>query len=214
MNKTFSQHEPNNKLPVIYYLLMVAVLFFMLFCTSCKSKALQNTQIIEKENTIKNDSVTTILNNQDKTTKIETNKEILDSLFVPVSEIKTNKLECDSLVNVEVQKALKKLTTKKISGSNEYGLYYDEINKKLVFYVKVGETKNTTFEDVTIKDKSSKVNKSTDKKESDKQVKQVFIKYIPKWIQVLACIGFLFIAYIVVRLVIFITKLYQKIKPV
>ncbi len=174
--------------------------------TGCKSKSLKNTQIIEKETTIKKDSVVTISNNEAKKTKIETNKEILDSLFFAVSDIKTNKQECDSLVNIEVVKALKKLETKKTSGSNEYGLYYDETNKKLVFYVKVGETKNTTSEETKIKDKSTKFGKSSDKKESDNQVTEIPVEYIPKWVQVFAFIGFLFVAYIIVKIYLKFTK--------
>lgn len=187
MNKTFSQHQPNNKLPALFYLVFAFIFLLIITFSSCKAKPIISTQTSEKIVEIKKDSLVFS----------ETNKQILDSLFIAVSEIKTNNPDCDILANQEVKRLLKQLNTQKISGDNEYKIYYDEIKKMLVAYVKISETKN----------KNTEKNTSAYEKKSSAKMEKIPVKYIPKWVQIFTCIGFLFIGYLVV-------KMYNKFKPV
>lgn len=203
---SISQQEPNNKLPFIYWYLFLFLLVALTTLTSCKAKALKNTHTIEKTIETNNDSKTKIEIVKDTSTKIETNKAVLDSVFIAVSDVKTSNKDCDSLVNVEVRKALKRLETKKKSGLNEYGVFYDELNNKLIFYVTIGETQNTTIAKNKTENKSTEKNKATFEKKSENKVTEIPVKYIPKWVQVFAFIGFLFVAYIIVKIYLKFTK--------
>lgn len=197
---SISQQEPNNKLPFIYWYLFLFLLIALTTLTSCKAKALKNTQTIEKTTETNQDSKTKIVIVKDTSTKIETNKAVLDSVFIAVSDIKTSNKDCDSLVNVEVRKALKKLETNKKSGQNEYGIFYDELKNKLIFYVKIGETQNTTIAKNKTENKTTEKNKATFEKKNENKVTEIPVRYIPKWVQIFAFIGFLFVAYIIVKI--------------
>ena len=203
---SISQQEPNNKLPFIYWYLFLFLLVALTTLTSCKAKALKNKHTIEKTTETNHDIKTKIEIVKDTSTKIETNKAVLDSIFIAVSDVKTSNKDCDSLVNVEVRKALKRLETKKKSGQNEYGVFYDELKNKLIFYVTIGETQNTTIAKNKTEDKSTEKNKATFEKKSENKVTEIPVKYIPKWVQVLAFIGFLFVAYIIVKIYLKFTK--------
>lgn len=148
-------------------ILLIAGLF--LFISSCGKKPIESTHTIERITTHKRDSVV----------NREISKAISDSLFVAIGNIKTSKPECDSITNAKIQELLRQISSMKKSGNNELGFYYDEINKKLVAYGKVGQS---------IDEKIKILNDLLDKT-TDKEIKEIPVKYIPKWVQVLAWIG-------------------------
>ncbi|MDO5106495.1 hypothetical protein [Capnocytophaga sp.] len=107
------------------------------------------------------------------------NLRINDSLVLPVPMPETRDKKCDSLCQIEVQRLLKLLNTKKKSGSNEYGFYYDEYKKTLTAYAIL----DSTFS-------AFKTEKSQQKTENYRfEIVRVSEKYVPVWIQILAWIG-------------------------
>lgn len=147
---------------------------------SCGKKAIESTHTIERITTHKRDSVV----------NREISKAISDSLFVAIGNIKTSKPECDSITNAKIQELLRQISSMKKSGNNELGFYYDEINKKLVAYGKVGQS---------IDEKIKILNDLLDKT-TDKEIKEIPVEYIPKWVQYLAWLGCAFIVLAAIKI--------------
>lgn len=152
---------------------LIIIFSVLIFATSCKTSKPIITNTTE---TNKKEIEKIIVTNE-----VVKNKEIIDSLKISISKIKTVRPECDSITNAEIIKLLKLINSKKQSGENTYGIYFDEIKNELVSYAKIGETK-----DQKIKQLNSKL-----LIESLKKQKEIPVKYTPKYVQYLAYFGLL-----------------------
>ncbi len=160
----------SNKLQTVFLFLTLSFLL-----VSCKTQI----PVMEKEKTTDKE---TIQIEKEKTT--DRNLAILDSLKVLIPIITTTNKECDSVTNAKINEVLSLINSKKISGQNEYGVYYDKLNKMLVSYANVGETKTQSTHNIYNKDKVF----------IETKYKEIPIKYIPKWLKILATIGSISIA--------------------
>lgn len=157
---------------------LLAILFCFLF-NRCAPKPLQNTKEVTQISVIKKDS-----------SKITTmNKAILDSLFIEVKKVKTAKPECDSIAQANLDQILKQLNSRKKSGDNEAGIYYDELKKMIVAWQKVGQTQSEQV----------KTNSRERNNINEKEKIEIPVKYIPAWIRYLSYLGIAFIVFLVWR---------------
>lgn len=154
---------------------LVAAIIF-----SCASKPVENTHTIENRIENRTDSV--------KETKI--NNAILDTLKVTIAPVKTSKPECDSITQAALNQALEQLNSRKQSGDNEAGVYYDKLKRQLVMWQKVNATLN---EKLAVKQKEISI-------KGDKQIVKIPVKFIPFWIKVLAWIGFATLCFVAWRI--------------
>ena len=140
---------------------------------SCKS-TYQTSQKTEKQIIRINDTI-----------YITKNQKIVDTVFVSVSPPKTNDKKCDSLCGEELQRLLNQLNTKKKSGGNEYGFYYDAYKNVLVAYAQL----DSTFTEYK--------SKYTDKQSTQTETITVYKteKYVPYWVKIFAWIGALSIGW-------------------
>ena len=144
--------------------LAIAILLF-----GCASKPIESTHTIERIIEHKTDSMRST----------EVNKAILDSLIIQVGKVATAKPECDSITQATLDQVLRQLNSRKKSGDNEAGIYYDQFLRKIVAYLKVAETKN-----------ENTATKKTDKDiGKEKEIVKVPVKYIPWWVKYLAYLG-------------------------
>lgn len=163
------------------------MLFFLGFIITTGCKTSQPVVVNSSENTNKEIEKVIITN------EIVKNQEIIDSLKIQISKIKTIRPECDSIANAEILKLLKLINHKKQSGNNNFGVYFDELKKELVAYAKISETK-----DKKIKELSNKLVVNSLKKQ-----KEIPIKYIPsfyKWLSLFGGVAFLYGAYRVLKI--------------
>ena len=151
--------------------LQIIILFICLsvVVVGCKAKPIISTNNKETEKTSE------II--KEKTT--DNNLAVIDSLKILIQRVKTSKPECDSITNAKIDELLLQINSKKISGENSFGVYYDKLKKELIAYANLGATKteitsNHNYKTETLKEIS---------------VKEIPVKYIPKWIQILAYIG-------------------------
>lgn len=111
------------------------VILFLLACEtliSCKSKK-QSESI--QESTVENNFTAV------KDVK-QINGAVNDSLFVQIGFLKTALKQCDSVCNEALQNELAKINSRKKSGNNETGFYYDKYRNLLVAYSKLEATVN------------------------------------------------------------------------
>lgn len=165
-------------LQMLYFLLALFALGVL--CNSCATKPIENTHTVER----------IIEHHTDSVKNTQVNKAILDSLMIQIAKVKTAKPECDSITQATVDQLLKQLNSRKKSGDNEAGIYYDDLKKMLVIWQKVAQTQSESV--ATKKEK-------TDTK-VDKQIVKIPVKYIPLWVKILAFIGFGFLAYVGYRI--------------
>ena len=71
---------------------------------------------------------------------------IHDTVFVPIGNLVTGEANCDEKCNEALQRQLANLNTKKKSGNNEAGFYYDKEKKMLTAYSKL-EATNSVLRD-------------------------------------------------------------------
>lgn len=124
-------------------------------------------------------------------TQVHTNKLVLRSLEindyfkkgVPYLITNSNDKNCDSLCNAKFIEWLKSWNVEKQSGKNSYKLAYDELTKQVSLNVKIGETVSE------LKDSIAKLNFKLIN--TEKQYKQIPVEYIPKYVKILAFIGFI-----------------------
>lgn len=154
----------SNKLQVIIFFLG-----FSFVIIGCKAKPIINTFDKQK--------ITTIDILKEKTT--DNNLAIIDSLKILISNVKTSNPECDSITNAKIDELLLQINSKKISGGNSFGVYYDKLKKELIAYAKIGATKTEITNENNFKTENLK----------EYSVKEIPVKYIPKWIQYLAIFG-------------------------
>lgn len=149
------------------FLIVLLLAVWIIGLSSCKGTK-QTSQKAEKQIVTINDTI-----------YIVKNQKITDTIFVSVPPPKTNDKKCDSLCQKEVQRLLKQLHTKKKSGSNEYGFYYDAYKNVLVAYTQL----DSTFTEYK--------SKHTDKKSTYTETITVYKteRYVPFWVEILAWIG-------------------------
>jgi len=174
-------YQSENPLKTFLQTLLVLALVFMLtlLMNGCASKPLEKTHTIERVVTYKSDSL--------KVTVV--NQAVLDSLFIQVSKVKTLKPECDSITQITLDQLLVQLNSKKKSGDNEMGIYYDKIKKMIVGWQKMAETQN----------EKSASNKTTNTIAVEKESVEVPVKYIPFWVKILAVLGVISLGVVVWR---------------
>ncbi|GET46900.1 hypothetical protein [Capnocytophaga felis] len=155
------------------FLIFLLLAVWAIGLLSCKSTQ-KTSQNIEKRIITINDTI-----------YIVKNQKITDTVFVSVPAPKTNDKKCDSLCQREVQRLLKQLNTKKKSGSNEYGFYYDAYKNALVAYAQL----DSTFTEYK--------SKHTDKQSTKLETITIFKteKYVPFWVEILAWIGGISVTY-------------------
>jgi hypothetical protein len=164
-------YQSENPLKTFLQTLLVLAFVFMLtlLMNGCASKPLEKTHTIERVVTYKADSL--------KVTVV--NQAVLDSLFIQVSKVKTIKPECDSITQMTLDQLLMQLNSKKKSGDNAMGIYYDTIKKMIVGWQKMAQTQS----------EKSASNKTTNAIAIEKENVQVPVKYIPIWVKILAVLG-------------------------
>lgn len=122
------------KKAIAYFFSLLIILFFSsLFLVSCKAKKPLETKT--EATTINHDSI-------NKSRVITRNAQIIDSLKIVIGRIYTDKKECDSICQIAVDRLLSQLNTKKKSGENSFGAYYDSKDKSLNFNAQIGATKS------------------------------------------------------------------------
>lgn len=109
-------------------------LFLLAAFTGCAKPPLPPAK--ETDNTTKNTTV-----NHTDIKEIDRNKAVADSLQILIGQIRTGKKDCDSVCQEAVDRLLEQLNTKKTSGDNSYGVYYDKYSKLLIAYTNLAETK-------------------------------------------------------------------------
>lgn len=165
---------------IITNLIFISAILLCFILNGCKSKPIESTHAIER-----------IIEHHTDSVKVkQVNKAILDSLIIQIGKVKTAKPECDSIAQATLEQVLKQLNSRKKSGDNEAGIYYDEIKKMLVAYQKIGETSS----DYT------KILAVIKELEKDKEVTKIPVKYIPWWVKYLAYLGVAFIVFLAWRL--------------
>jgi biopolymer transport protein ExbD len=174
----------NPKNPTKLFLkVLLFTLFYLALCIvlhGCKAKPMENTHEVETVIASKKDSV--------KTTVIS--GAINDTLKIQLPKIQTAKPECDSITKAELQRVLQLLNSRKKSGDNEAGIYYDSLRNQIIAWQKIAQTKNV----------STATNKEYIYLKGDKQIKYISVKYIPLWVKILASIGAMTLLFIVYRI--------------
>lgn len=156
-------------------LLIILSFLFLSHVTSCKS-AQTKTNHIEKQHL--SDQV------RDTLVVVKTEK-ITDTLFVKVPVIQTVKQECDTLCQQELDKLLLQIASKKQSGKNQVGFYYDKYQQQLVLYQNLQEQYDT------YKSNNQKV---VEIKEVE-VIKEIPVRYVPRLVTYLAILGGLSLCY-------------------
>jgi hypothetical protein len=125
-------HENPFKLFLKIAVTLIACLAIVVLLFGCASKPIENTHTIERIIEHKSDSVSST----------QVNKAILDSLIIQIAKVKTAKPECDSITQATLDQVLRQLNSRKKSGDNEAGIYFDELKNQLVIWQKINETLN------------------------------------------------------------------------
>lgn len=125
----------------------------------------------------------------DNVLKVNKSEEINDyfKLAVPYFITGSSDKNCDSLCNLQKERWLKDMATAKKSGNNEYSFAYNELTKQLELNVRIGATVDS------LKKELSSKNALLIQAESSK--KTILVRYVPKWIKILAIIGGIAIIY-------------------
>lgn len=166
-------------LKVILFATILSLTITMIF--GCVSK-----KPIESLHTIER-----IIEHKTDSSKItQVNKAIIDSLIIAIAKVKTAKPECDSITQATLDNVLAQLNSRKKSGDNEAGIYYDKLKKQIVLWQKLAETKTET----------TATNKQNNNSQIEKKVVLVPVKYIPLWVKILAWIGGLTLVFIAWRI--------------
>jgi hypothetical protein len=164
-----TQHETPFKLFLKVLITLIAFFAITMLLFSCASKPIENTHTIER----------IIAHRTDSTRVTEVNKAIMDSLIIQIAKVKTTKPECDSITQATLNQVLKQLNSRKKSGDNEVGIYYNELKNQIVAWQKLAQTYNeklaTNKEKINIK--------------GDKEIVKIPVKYIPWWVKYLAYLG-------------------------
>lgn len=121
--------------------LMGIISFFSLGCKSKKPLLETSTTIID------NSELTKVKD------ELRISKAINDSLNLYLGNIRTSKPECDSVCQEAVDRHMAGINSRKQSGGNEAGFYYDKYRKILTAYSKLEETVSQRRDSIIIKDK-------------------------------------------------------------
>jgi hypothetical protein len=164
------------KLFIKVFVTLISGLAIAMLLFGCASKPIENSHTIEHIIEYKTDSV--------KVTQV--NKAILDSLIIQVGKVTTAKPECDSITQATLDQVLRQLNSRKKSGDNEAGFYYDELKRQIVAYIKEGETRN----------ENTATNKAKTETSKEKEIVKIPVKYIPWWAKTLAFLGGITLIYV------------------
>lgn len=166
---------------VLFFIFVAFLLALVLH--GCASKPTESSHTIER----------IIERRTDTVKESQVNKAILDSLIIQLAKVKTAKPECDSITQATLNQVLKQINSRKKSGDNEAGIYYDEMKNQIIAWQKIAETYKeklvTNKEKIYIK--------------GDKEIVKIPLKYTPFWAKILAWIGLfslLFWAYRISRI--------------
>ncbi|KLT67934.1 hypothetical protein [Flavobacterium sp. ABG] len=175
MNTSISPQNPFK----LFLKVFVFILLYSSLCIAlhgCASKPIESNRTIETVSNHKKDSIkTTVINNA-----------INDTLKIQIPKIQTIKPECDSITKAEIQRVLELLNSRKKSGDNEAGLYYDSLKNQIIAWQKIAQTKNET----------TATNKEKIYIKGDHTIKHVPVKYIPFWVKILAYLGGAFLVFL------------------
>ena len=127
----------------------------------------------------KRESQSVVYQQKTDTVFIETVKAIKDTFFIAVPQIKTPKKECDTLCQTELQRVLFQLNTHKKSGESQAGIYYDKYKNLLVAYNHLAQSQSEK--------KSHQA--QTQIIQTQEVIKEVPVRYVPKFIKFLALSG-------------------------
>jgi hypothetical protein len=178
---TTNNQEQN---PLEILLKALAIMFlavvFLIVLNGCKAQPIESTKTKETVTEVQNDTV--------KKTVI--NGAVNDSLKIAIPVVHSAKPECDSLLQVELERTLKLLNSYKKSGENEQGIRYNALKKQLEMWQKMAQTKNESTK-IVYKYKYIK---------GETQITEVPVRYVPWWVKYLACIGAVTSAYVVYRI--------------
>ncbi|GIZ16628.1 hypothetical protein RCZ15_22430 [Capnocytophaga catalasegens] len=125
---------------------------------------------------------------------ISKTEKIKDTLFIQVPVVQTTNKDCDTLCQKELHKILSQLRSRKNSGANKAGIYYDKLQKQIVLYNEL----QAQFD--TYKSNNHKV---IETKEVEIN-KEIPVPYIPKFIKFLAWCGEFSLLLIVVVIILFV----------
>lgn len=181
-NSNTPQENPFNGFMKVLLIVTTVSFFIALFSmfSSCASKAPTNTHTIERIVEHKTDSVKFL----------QVNQGIMDSLFLKIAKVRTAKPECDSITQVAVNQILRQLNSRKKSGDNEMGIYFDELKNQIIAWQKIVQTQN----------EKTSVNKQATTVNAEREIVQVPVKFIPFWAKALAVVGGITIVYLGYRI--------------
>ncbi|HEX8269758.1 MAG TPA: hypothetical protein VF581_07690 [Flavobacterium sp.] len=169
------------KKQLLYSLL---ILILIMLVAGCRSKKNLPTVIVHDQTIIKTAKKDSIV----KKSETVINNSVNDTIKQKVPKaVPTGDLNCDSIAEQRVLDVLRGLNTKKTSGNNEYGFFFDEKKRELVAFANFGETKSHNNESTK---ESSDHSAEVQKKEVPVEVLvEVPVEYIPWWVEILAWIG-------------------------
>ncbi len=149
--------------------LSVAVFYASIFGACSKKVLLQNksTEISKSSDSVKIIEATVI------------NNKVRDSIFRKIGLIQTSDPNCDSITKAYVEYVLSSMETKKTSGDNSYGFYYDKYRKMFVAYANLAETVS----------KSRNLEHKSNTQTTITLAKEVPVKWMPWYVIALAGIG-------------------------
>ena len=148
--------------------------------TGCAPKPPTNSHTIERIVEHKTDSVKFL----------QVNQGIMDSLFLKIAKVETAKPECDSITRATVNQILRQLNSRKKSGDNEMGIYFDELKNQIIAWQKLAQTQN----------ENTSVDKEKIYIKGDRETVKIPVKFIPFWAKALAVVGGITIIYIGYRI--------------
>lgn len=169
------------KSPLFCWLGFIFLLFLLaLLPISCKSQK----PIVEKQTTVNVDSLKQII-----TKLTEINREIKDKTIIPIPDVSTGNIECDSICNERIRQLLQSFNREIESGNNSYRLLYDEHKKTLEILAEIAMTKNEVNQTDT----------SQYKGENSTQLKEVPVYVIPDFWRYSAYLGWAFAVLIIFK---------------
>lgn len=128
---------------------------------------------------------------------IERTFPLHDTIFVNIPLIITEKKECDSLCDKELDKWLHSVEASKINGSLSQGIYYDQHKKQLVLYQNAAEQLNINKNQVA----------SLSQVKEKEHIKEVKTPYIPTFFWIMTFLG-------AIGIIVFLFFIVQKLKSI
>lgn len=127
---------------LIFWSFVALMGILSIFSLGCKSKK----PLVEKSTTIIDNSELSKVKDE-----LRISKAINDSLNLYLGNIRTSKPECDSVCQEAVDRHMAGINSRKKSGGNEAGFYYNKYRKILTAYSKLEETVSQKRDSIHIK---------------------------------------------------------------